>query len=477
MRARFAPSPTGFLHIGNVRTALFNYLLASKNKGSFILRIEDTDKDRSKDEYIENIYEDLRWLGIVWDEGPDIGGQYGPYRQSERLSSHKEYVQKLIDQGDAYYCYCSHEELETRRKEQVAQGLTPHYDNCCRDLTAAQVAVKKQSGVLPSVRFKVQDEGTIIVDDAIRGEVAFDVSLIGDFVIMRPDGSPTFHLAVAVDDGMMEITHVLRGEDHLTNTPKHIMIMKACGFKIPRYAHMALTMGPGGEPLSKRFGAMSIREYRNAGYRSEALCNYMALLGWSTGDDRELFSFTELQELFSLNRVAKSPAVFDKTKLDWVSGMHMRDLDDQAFVSEAVAFVLREKIVREDDFNNRPEWFAKVLLVFKPYISCFSELKEQLRLFDDEITYEDEGMLVTDEAQNVLVACRDALCHVDSLDENNFQDVLKEVKKESKQKGKALFAPLRISITGQMHGPDLQQIMILLGKKGCLQRLEKVIKD
>lgn len=477
MRVRFAPSPTGYLHIGNARTVLFNYLFARKNRGTFILRIEDTDRERSKTEYIEQIYRDLRWLGIEWDEGPDVGGEYGPYLQSERLSLHKEYVKKLIDNGNAYYCYCTPEELEARREERRVAGAVGGYDGRCRNLSEEAMAEKHAAGILPSVRFKMQEEGELVVDDLIRGEVHFDGALQSDFIIMRPDGTPTFHLAVSVDDGLMRVSHVLRGEDHLSNTPKHIMIMKACGFPVPRYAHMPLTMGPGGEPLSKRFGAMSIREYRQLGYRNEALCNYMALLGWNPGDDREFFPLEELKKVFSVKRISKSPAVFDKAKLDWMAGMHIRALDDNAYIREAVTYLLETGLVSNEDYSGRPEWYAKVLLTLKDYLACYADLKEQLMLFRDEIIGEESDILKTPEAQKVLQVTVRALEEHEYIDENTFDALLKHVKKESKQKGKALFAPLRIALTGKEHGPDLKMIMILLGKKLCKQRLEACIHD
>jgi nondiscriminating glutamyl-tRNA synthetase len=450
-------------------------LLACKNNGDFILRIEDTDKERSKPQFIDEIYKDLGWLGLKWSEGPDVGGQYGPYLQSERFKFYKEYVKKLIDEQKAYYCYCTQEELEETRKQQLAQGLTPQYTKKCRTLSDGEMAEKHRRGILPSIRFKVEGEGDLIVDDAIRGEVTFPIEHVGDFIILRPDATPTFHFAVAVDDGLMGITHVVRGEDHLPNTPKHILIMKACGFKIPKYAHMPLTMGPGGEPLSKRLGAMSLQEYRKLGYKSEALCNYMALLGWSPGDDRELFTFEELKELFTLKRVSKSPAVFDKVKLDWVSGMHIRRMENAAFVQEALAYGLKEGIITADDHVNRPEWYNRVLLVFKNNLTCYSELKEKLKLFDNDFEYEDKALLLLPSSRAVTAACESALNETETLDENTVDAFLKKVKKLSDQKGKELFAPLRMIFTGKLHGPDLKEVMIVLGKRECLRRVHVVV--
>ena len=474
IRVRFAPSPTGYLHIGNVRTALFNYLFAKQNKGTFILRIEDTDAERSKAEFETKLCEDLRWLGLEWDEGPDVGGQYDPYRQTERFALYQDIARKLMDEGKAYYCYCSEEDLEKRRKEQLARGESTRYDNRCRSLTDEERAQFDKEGKRPSIRFTVSD-GKIKIKDIIRGEVDFDLSLVGDFVIVRPDGSPTFHLAVCVDDGLMKISHVIRGEDHFSNTPRHVEIFKACGFTVPQFAHMPLTMGPGGEPLSKRLGAMSIAEYRRMGYMPHALCNYMALLGWSPGTDEELFSFDELIAKFSLKRVARSAAIFDVTKMNWVAGEHVRMLSDSEYVKKCVQYILQEKIVERDLYRKRPEWYERVLLVFKNYIHCFSELKGRLVLFGDAIAFDDTGLLRGESAQVVLNELMRLLQSLEKLDEDNFDKVFKDLKKRVKYKGKELYLPVRMAITGQEHGPELKQVVVLLGKNNCIKRLERAL--
>ena len=474
VRVRFAPSPTGFLHIGNVRTALFNYLFAKKNKGRFILRIEDTDKERSRPEFIEQIYEDLHWLGVNWDEGPDIGGEYGPYLQSKRAGLHQEYVKKLVSEGNAYECYCTEEELEALRKEQLASGQTPRYDNRCRNLTDLEKKAYKDEGRTVSIRFRMPDE-KIFVSDIIRGDVEFDVTLFGDFVIVRPDGSPTFHLAVCVDDGLMKITHVVRGEDHFSNTPRHVAIFKACGFDVPKFAHMPLTMGPGGEPLSKRFGAMSIAEYRRAGYLPQALCNYMSLLGWSSGTDQELFSMGELKSMFTLERVVKSAAIFDKVKMDWVSGEHIRAMEDEEYTKACIQHMLKEKIVENDEYRIKPEWYSRVLLLFKNYIRSFGEIKEKLELFNEEIDYPDIQLIKNEDSFMVLKYLHVLLRPVENIDEEAFDRIFKELKKKTKQKGKALFMPARIAVSGEEHGPDLKQVFILLGKDNCMERIDKAV--
>jgi len=474
LRVRFAPSPTGYLHIGNARTALFNYLLAKQKGGAFILRIEDTDKERSKKEYITQICEDLAWLGLEWSEGPDVGGDYGPYLQSERSDMYNEYIQKLIAEGKAYYCYCTAEELENRRKSQLAQGQSLRYDNRCRDLSVALLKQYQTEGRKPSIRFRMPDKN-IIVKDVIRGDVEFDVSVVGDFIIVRPDGVPTFHLAVCVDDGLMNITHVIRGEDHLSNTPRHVALFEACGFTVPSFAHMPLTMGPGGEPLSKRFGAMSISDYRKMGYLPQAVCNYIALLGWASGNDKEIYTFEELIQAFSLKRVSRSAAIFDRTKMNWLSGEHIRMLSDSDYVKKSVQYLLQEKIVDRSLFVKRPEWYEKVLMVFKHNIHSFEELEDRLKIFSDEYEIENKEIVQTETAQLILTELAKMLKTFEKVDEDNFNKIFKDLKKRVKVKGKELFMPVRVALSGREHGPEIKHMIVLLGKNNCLDRIEKAL--
>lgn len=474
VRVRFAPSPTGYLHIGNARTALFNYLFAAKNGGEFIVRIEDTDKERSKEEFVDRICADLHWLGLDWTEGPDRGGEYGPYRQSERTHLYQDHINNLLERGYAYYCFCSEKELEDRRKSQLDRGDSAIYDGRCRRLTKDEAEKRIANGENPSIRFRMPDK-KIIVKDIIRGDIEFDGSVIGDFVIVRPDGSPTFHLAVCVDDGLMHITHVIRGEDHFSNTPKHIAIFEACGFPVPLFAHMPLTMGPGGEPLSKRLGAMSLAEYKKCGYLPHALANYMALLGWSPGDDQELFTFEELQKKFTLERVSRSSAVFDIVKLNWVNGEHIRRLDDDTYVKACVQYILQEKIVEKDAHRKRPEWYEKVFLALKDNIQSFQDLRSRLRLFGEQFTYENEELLQTENARSVLSALLKILQDIETIDDDGYDKTIKELKKKTKAKGKELFLPLRIAITGCEHGPELKRFVVLLGKTACMKRIQKAL--
>ncbi|MDO8137697.1 MAG: glutamate--tRNA ligase, partial [Candidatus Brocadiales bacterium] len=324
-RVRFAPSPTGLLHIGNARTALFNWLFARHSGGSFILRIEDTDIARSDPRYTQQIIEDLRWLGLDWQEGPDIGGAYGPYLQSQRLGLYQESSKRLLDSGKAYPCYCTPGELESRRQASRAKGKPPRYDNRCRNLSEKEKRAFDAEGRRPSLRFMIPDK-RIVLEDIIRGKCEFNMALFGDFVLMKADGTPSFHLAVAVDDSLMKITHVIRGEDHLTNTPLHLLLFETLGYEPPHFAHLPLIAGEEGL-LSKRQGAFSIKDYRERGYLPEALVNYMLLLGWSTREKREKFSQEEAIERFELNHVSRSPSTFDEKKLDWLAGQYLRQAD------------------------------------------------------------------------------------------------------------------------------------------------------
>jgi len=324
LRVRFAPSPTGPFHIGGARSALFNWLLARKEGGKFVLRIEDTDLERSTKASEENIKEALRWLGIDWDEGVDVGGPYGPYRQTERLGLYREYTDKLLTSGHAYYCYCTEDELEAERQRQLAKGETPRYGGHCRSLTAADRERLAAEGRKPTVRFRVPEGQAIVFNDLVRGTVSFDSAGIGDFVIVKSDGIPVYNYAVVLDDALMRITHVIRAEEHLSNTPRQIVIYQALGLPLPEFGHISLILGKDRAKMSKRHGATAVEQYRNLGYLPAALVNFLALLGWAPEGEEEIFSREELIAKFSLDRVAKNPAVFDVDKLNWLNAHYLR---------------------------------------------------------------------------------------------------------------------------------------------------------
>ena len=477
VRVRFAPSPTGYLHIGNARTALFNYLFAKRMGGKFILRIEDTDKERSKPEYCEALIEDLAWTGIRWDEGPGVGGDYAPYQQSEKLAVFRDYTEKLLREGKAYDCYVTEEEIEEMKRLAHLERRPPHFDNRGRNFTQDEIEKRKTRGIKPTVRFKIE-KPQLKFHDLVRGEVEFNLDeMLGDFIIRRADGLPTFHLAVCVDDGLMEVTHVIRGEDHLSNTPKHILLLEAMGFKPPQYGHLSLIHGPGGEPLSKRFESVSVREFRRRGYLPQALTNYIALLGWSPGDNREIFTWKELQEIFDLARVGKSASIYDPHKLDWVNGEHFRAMSDEDFSRHALAYLKESKKLKHDE-----TLVHQILPAFKDNVVRLEELEDRLKVLDEDFGYEDEGLVKTPAAKEIFQASLAVLSEMqkgsdpgsDPLCE--YEMFVEKLKPRVKAKGKDLFLPLRVGLTGRLHGPELKRIFPLLGLTAVKRRLERAVK-
>lgn len=470
IRVRFAPSPTGFLHLGNVRTALFNFLYAKKEKGSFILRIEDTDLERSRPEFRAALIEDLRWMGLSWDEGPEVGGPFAPYEQSQRTALYRQYVQKLIEEGKAYECYVTPEELEVAKKEAALKHQTLRFDNRGRYFSPDEIARRKAAGIKPTVRFKIENP-ELKFYDLIRGEVSFNLDdMVGDFVIQRADGTPTFHLTVCVDDALMGITHVIRGEDHLPNTPKHILLLEGMGFKPPAYGHLSLIHGPGGEPLSKRLAAVSMKEFRRKGYLPQGLANYIALLGWAPGDDREVFRWEELQQAFSLDRVGKSSSNFDPDKLNWMNGQHLKMLSDEAFAQQAWDYLRNE-----GKFQAEEALVRRVLPVFKESIDCFEQLEERLDFLEGCIAYENQACLSRPESRELFEAALRVLPELKATGEALYQEFLDLLKPTVKAKGKDLFLPLRMALTGKEHGPELKRLFPLLGESFIRKSFERAL--
>ena len=361
VRVRFAPSPTGPFHIGGARSALFNYLLARKTGGKLILRIEDTDRERSTPESEENIKAALKWLGMDWDEGVDVGGPNGPYHQMERLDIYKKYTDKLLAEGKAYYCYCTDEELEKERQSLIKEGKMPRYMGKCRHLTEEQIAQFKAEGRKPTVRFRVPADKQILVRDMVRGDVVFDSNNIGDFVIVKSDGIPTYNYAVVIDDALMHITHVIRAEEHLSNTPRQCLIYDALGFKQPTFGHISLILGKDHTKMSKRHGATSVDQYRQLGYLPEAINNFLALLGWAPNSEQEIFSMDELIHEFSMDRVAKNPAVFDIDKLNWINQHYMRQLDAEAFFEAAKPHMIAAGYMTGEEEGEKLAWLKRVV--------------------------------------------------------------------------------------------------------------------
>jgi glutamyl-tRNA synthetase/nondiscriminating glutamyl-tRNA synthetase len=460
MRVRFAPSPTGLLHVGNARTALFNWLFARGGGGTFVLRIEDTDVERSSRESERGILEDLRWLGLDWDEGPDAGGPHGPYRQSERLDLYRSYASELLEQGHAYRCFCSAEQLEADRRAALESGRPPQYAGRCRDLPPATVAERLALGHPAVVRFRVPAGRTVTFQDVVRGSVQFETEVIGDPVLVRSDGHPAYNFAVVVDDALMEITHVIRGEDHISNTPRQVLLYEALKFEPPVFAHLALVLGPDHTPLSKRHGATSVAEFRSRGYLPAALVNYLALLGWSPGGGDELLPAAELARRFALEDVGHSAAVFDLEKLAWVNRHYLRAADPAALAELALPHFVRAGFVREDTPGARA-YLASVSPLASGSVDRIEQMPSRLAfLFDFDparaCRIAEVGEVLREAgAREVVAALARELAAAPRLDRELFRAAAGRVKAATGQKGKQLFHPIRVALTGEAGGPEL----------------------
>nr|MDH3162219.1 glutamate--tRNA ligase [Bacillus licheniformis] len=481
VRVRYAPSPTGHLHIGNARTALFNYLFARSQGGKFIIRIEDTDRKRNIEGGEQSQLNYLKWLGIDWDESVDVGGEYGPYRQSERNDIYKTYYEELLEKGLAYKCYCTEEELEKEREEQVARGEMPRYSGKCRNLTKEEQEKLEAEGRQPSIRFKVPQGEVIRFDDIVKGEISFETDGIGDFVIVKKDGTPTYNFAVAVDDYLMKMTHVLRDEDHISNTPKQIMIYNALGWDIPAFGHMTLIVNESRKKLSKRDESIIqfIEQYEELGYLPEALFNFITLLGWSPVGEEELFTKEQFIEIFDVNRLSKSPAVFDTHKLKWVNNQYVKKLDLDQVIELTVPHLQKAGKVSEELSGGEQEWVRKLISLYQEQLSYGAEIVELTELFfKDDIQYNREARTVLEEEQvpEVLRVFAEKLERLDSFTADEIKASIKAVQKETGHKGKKLFMPIRVATTGQTHGPELPQSIELLGKDTVLKRPHNIIQ-
>jgi len=480
IRLRFAPSPTGPLHIGGARSALFNFLLARKLGGKLILRIEDTDLERSSRESELNIYDSLQWLGINWDEGPDVGGDYGPYRQMERLEIYREYTKLLLEKGLAYYCYCSEEELELQRQEALAKGDNPMYNGKCRALTPEERQRCESEGRKPVVRFRVPENKEIVINDLVRGQVVFKSEEIGDFVIVKSDGIPTYNYAVVIDDTLMKISHVVRAEEHLSNTPRQMLLYEALGFKVPQFAHISLILGKDRSKMSKRHGATSVVQYKEEGYLPEAVVNFLALLGWSPEGEKEILSLEEITQEFSLDRVAKNPAVFDLEKLLWINGMYVRASAVDRLVELAKPYLIKEGYLSENPSPEERDWAKLVLSALQERLSTLKEVTEQIKTFvgEDVVIENAEAAAVLEQetCSIVLKTFKDKLAALDEVTPESVKAMLKSMMKELNLKGQFVYMPIRVALTGQQHGPDLFLIIGILGKDLALRRIERMLK-
>ena len=460
MRVRFAPSPSGQLHVGNARTALFNWLAARGTSGTFILRIEDTDVQRSTRESEAAILRDLRWLGLDWDEGPDVGGPRGPYRQSERLHLYESYASELLNAGHAYYCFCSSAQLDAERQAAVAEGRDARYAGTCRRLSREQAEGRIAAGERPATRFRVPEDRDIVLEDVVRDNVRFQTDAIGDPIIVRADGHPAYNFAVVVDDALMEVTHVVRGEDHISNTPRQILLYEALGFALPIFAHLALVMGPDHSPLSKRHGATSVAEFRSKGYLPEALVNYLALIGWSPGGGDELLPIDELARRFSLAAVGHSAGVFDEEKLAWANRHYLKMADPHRIAELSVPYFNEAGVPLSPDARGI-EFLASAMAMAISSVDRLDHVPARLALLFDyspEATLGDAevGAEMRAEAPRAVVrALAEALARAPRLDRERFRAVAEEVRTRTGQKGRALFHPIRVALTGRREGPEL----------------------
>lgn len=479
VRVRFAPSPTGDLHVGNIRTALFDWAYARHTGGTFIFRIEDTDRERVTDEYIQAAIDTLKWLGLTWDEGPEVGGPNGPYLQSQRLDLYATWAAKFLEQKDAYKCYCSADELEAVREAQRAANQAPGYNGNCRDLSADQIAKFEAEGRKPVIRMRMPDGGTTFTD-LIRGEVSFDHNFVPDFVLVRGDGSPLYTLAVAVDDVLMKVTHVLRGEDLLSSTPRQIRVYQAMGVKpedYPVFAHLPFVMGQDNAKLSKRNGEVSIAWYREAGYLPEAICNYLALLGWSPGDDLENISMKELTELFTVERVHSSPARFDMKKLEAINGDKIRALTLDEFMTWALPFLSKAGVI-----SGTPEELALVkqaLPIIQERIATLAEIPPMLKfLFVKDFAVDADSLPKISDAQSkeVLKVSYEKLQTLSDWTHESIEGVLRAALIDGMAlKPRIAFGAVRIAVTGSHISPPLFESMQLLGREKSLARIKAAL--
>jgi glutamyl-tRNA synthetase len=462
IRVRFAPSPTGFLHIGGARTALFNWLYARNMKGRFILRIEDTDRTRSTDEYIDAIIEGMKWLGLDWDEGP--------FRQTDRFNVYRSYVDRLLKEGKAYYCYCSAEELETRRKKAMIEGKALKYDGRCRDLK------EPVAGVAPVVRFRMPQLGQTVVDDLIRGEVVFENEQLDDLIILRSDGTPTYNLTVVVDDVDMRITHVIRGDDHLNNTPKQIQFYQAFGYAVPKFAHLPMILGADKTRLSKRHGATSVMAYRDMGYLPEALVNYLVRLGWSYGD-QEVFTRDELVTHFSFEHVGKAAAVFNPEKLLWLNGQYIMGTPPERLAEAVRPFLLQGHIISEDEVLDAT-WLAKAIHTLQERAKTLVELAASLRYFiveDIMLNEKAKEKFLNEQGRVLLQELRERLSGLAEFSKPRLEELFKAIVEKHGVKLGALAQPVRVAVTGGTESPGIYEVLEVLGKEKVLRRLEKAI--
>ncbi|MFG6150737.1 glutamate--tRNA ligase [Halobacillus sp. B23F22_1] len=482
VRVRYAPSPTGNLHIGNARTALFNYLYARNAGGKFIIRVEDTDAKRNVAGGEESQLNYLKWLGIEWDEGADVGGEYGPYRQMERLDIYNKYVDELLERDLAYKCYMTEDELEAEREAQINRGEAPKYSGAHSDLTDEQIKEFEAEGREPSIRIRVPKHYTYEFNDIVRDKISFESSDFGDWVIVKKNGTPTYNFAVAIDDHLMGISHVLRGEEHISNTPKQLMVYEAFDWEAPKFGHMTLILNENRKKLSKRDEHILqfIEQYKNLGYLPEALFNFITLLGWSPVGEEEIFTQDKLIEIFDAERLSTSPAIFDPAKLKWMNNQYIKASSLERVVDLALPHLIEAGRVSEEMSEEAREWTHELISLYHEQMSYGAEIVELTDLFfKKEIQYDEDALdvLKGEQVPEVLEAFKGKLAELDEWTPENIKAQIKATQKETGHKGKKLFMPIRVATTGQTHGPELPNAIRLLGLETVTIRLNDALKQ
>ena len=482
VRTRFAPSPTGYLHIGGLRTALYAFLWARHNRGTFILRIEDTDRARLVERAIEDIMESLKWVGINWDEGPDIGGPYGPYLQSKRLDIYKKHAEELLEKGKAYRCFCSPERLEEIRKAQREKGERIGYDGHCRGLSEEEVRKKIESGEPYVIRLKIEQKGVTAFKDLIRGKIETPNNILDDHILIKSDGYPTYHMANVVDDHLMAITHVIRGEEWISSTPRHIALYRAFGWDPPEFAHVPVILAEGGGKLSKRHGATTVREFRENGYLPEALLNFVALLGWAIDDKTEIIDMETMIKHFDITKVNKSSAIFSYNKLDWFNGVYIRNTGDEELLKQIEPFLLKSGLLNDEEIKSNKTYLKKIIPLIRERLKNLSQAPELIGFFfDRHYRIREEQALIPkglspEEGIKILEVSKKALEKIDQFNEKNIEESLRKLMSEMGLKPAQIFMPLRVAITGSRVSPGLFETISVLGKERTIKRIENGIK-
>ncbi|SHK47120.1 nondiscriminating glutamyl-tRNA synthetase [Caminicella sporogenes DSM 14501] len=485
VRVRFAPSPTGYVHIGSLRTALYNYLFAKNQGGKYILRIEDTDRTRYVEGAIENMLKAMEWAGVVHDEGPFIEndeivqrGDRGPYIQSERLDIYHKYIENLLESGHAYYCFCSKDRLDKIREQQRAQGLTPRYDGHCRNIPLEEARRRVEAGEPHVIRLKLPEDTDVTFTDLVRGEVTMNTRDLDDQVLIKTDGFPTYHFAVVIDDHFMGITHIIRGEEWLSSTPKHIILYDAFGWEKPKYVHLPNILNAEKKKLSKRHGDVAVEDFRKKGYLPEALVNYIALVGWSPDDNEEIMDMDEMIEKFSFDRVSKSGGVFDVDKLNWVNSHYIKKADLDRLTNLCIPYLVEAGLIKEDEKDEKYDWVKRIVNTAKERIEYLAQISDYAkRFFGEEVKLESEDVkevLNEEHVSKLLNIFKEKVSEAEEINNEFGKKVFKTIQKETGIKGKKLYMPIRAALTGQLHGPDIDEVIVILGRENIIKRVEFV---